>query len=232
MNKISFSFLTAAAAAIGFFAGGCGEPRPVPPMERMELTARFFRSIEEKRSEQAIRQGRKLLAMDPDSSYIISLISLQEANDIIKETQDVLDKGDISRALDIVRQGRQRHPENRTFSAVYPQVYQLRNAGKLFKSLAGAKNASSMRGARIAVRAGLSRNMTPELDAFLSEYELRGAAMAAKEKADSIAAERAAQEAALKAKKDEATRKAENAQFIKETTEKHAEGERLRTPFP
>ena len=71
-------------------------------------------------------------------------------------------------------------------------------------------------------------NLTPELEKYLSDYELRGAALAAREKAMVMAAERAAREAALKAKVDEKKRQANEARFVRETAEKTAEGERLR----
>ena len=55
--------------------------------------------------------------------------------------------------------------------SAYPKLVQLRNAEKLLIAMKNAKNASAMRGARIAARAGLSRNLTPQLRKYLQEYE-------------------------------------------------------------
>lgn len=214
--------------AIAAVLCGCSEPHRTPPLEQMELTARFFRNVQANRSEQAIRQGKKLQMLMPDSSYISSLVALQEANDTIALVQEKIERGQINDALALIREGRRKHSGNRTFSQGYPKVFQLRNAEKLFRALPRAKNSSSMRGARIALRSGLSLNLTPELEKYLSDYELRGAALAAREKARVMAAERAAREAALKAKVDEKKRQANEARFVRETAEKTAEGERLR----
>ncbi|MBR7107393.1 MAG: hypothetical protein IKC89_03150 [Lentisphaeria bacterium] len=207
---------------------GCGKPHRTPPLERMELAAKFFRNIEENRSEQVIRQGRKLQMLMPDSTYISSLVALQEANYSIGEAQKEIERGQINKALEIIREGRRKHSGNRTFSQVYLKVFQLRNAEKLFRAMPRAKNSSGMRGARIALRSGLSLNITPELKKYLSDYELQGAALAAREKARTMAAERAARDAALKAKAEERKRKDKEARFARETAKKAAEGERLR----
>lgn len=216
------------ALLMGAAISGCRKPHRPPPLEQMALTARFFRSVSENQSEQAIRQGRKLLLLSPESVHISALIALQEANDTIGEAQNAVENGDINRALEIIREGRNKHVGNRTFSEVYPQVFQLRNAGKLLKAMLKAKNSSSMRGARIAARSGLSLNMTPELEKYLADYELRGAAVAAREREKSRAAERAAQEAALRAKNEERTRRIRENRFSRDAARKSAEGERLR----
>ena len=212
----------------GLFFAGCNEPHKAPPLEQMELTARFFNSIRNRRSDAAIRQANKLIALDPDASYISSLISIQEANDTIADAQKALNKGDINKTIEIVRAGRRKHADNATFAEVYPKVSQLRNAQKLFLAMSRAKNASAMRGARIAAKAGLSMNLTPELEKFLIEYEARGTKLAAKEKADAAAKELAAKKAAAKAAADEKQRKISEKKFSHETAEKSAEGERLR----
>ena len=217
-----------AALLIAGIISGCGEPHRPPPMEHIELTARFFRSVENGQSETAIRQAKKIQALVPDSNYISTLVAIQEANDTIAAAQNALERSDITLALQIIRAGRRKHSSNRTFGEVYPKINQLRNAKKLFRALVRAKNSSAMRSAQTAARVGLSMNMTPELKQFLAEYESRGSAAAAKEKAAVLAAERAARKAALQAKIEEEKRKAAEKQFVQEVNRKSAEGERLR----
>ena len=226
MKYLRFDILSAVLLAVVF--AGCSEPHQEPPLEQMELTARFFKSIENRRSDTAIRQAQKLLSLAPDASYIHSLISIQEANDTIVAAQNALDRGDIDQAVEIVRAGRRKHADNATFTEVYPKISQLRNAKKLFAALSRAKNASAMRGARIAAKAGLSMNLTPELEKFLLDYEARGTKLAAKEKADAAAKEKAAKKAAAVAKADEQKRRISEKKFSQETAKKSAEGERLR----
>lgn len=232
MKYLNLNILGAILA--GLFFAGCNEPHKAPPLEQMELTARFFNSIRNRRSDAAIRQANKLLAIDPDATYISNFIAIQEANDTIAEAQKALNNGDINKTVEIVRAGRRKHADNITFAEVYPKVSQLRNAKKLFQALSRAKNASAMRGARIAAKAGLSMNLTPELEKFLLEYEARGTKLAAKEKADAAAKERAAKRAAAKAAADEKQRKISEQKFSQETAKKSAEGERLRqnSKFP
>ena len=147
MKKVFFYNMVCAAVAAVLC--GCSEPHRTPPLEQMELTARFFRNVQENRSEQAIRQGKKLQLLMPDSSYISSLVALQEANDTIALVQEKIERGQINDALALIREGRRKYSGNRTFSQGYPKVFQLRNAEKLFRALPRAKNSSSMRGARI-----------------------------------------------------------------------------------
>ena len=226
MKYWKLNIWTALLAAITFC--GCNEEHQPPPLEQMELTARFFQSVENQRADAAIRQAEKLLSLDPDASYIKNLIAIQQANDTITAAQQALNRNDVQRAVEIIRAGRRKHTGNRTFSEVYPKVSQLRNAQKLFTALKRAKNASAMRGARIAAKAGLSMNITPELEKFLSDYELRGTKLAAAEKAQAAAKERAAKAAAQAAKVAEQKRKLSEKKFSQETARKAAEGERLR----
>lgn len=210
------------------FVSGCGDNHQPPPLDQMELTARFIRSVENGNTETAVRQGKKLLTLSPDAFYLAELIEIQEANDTVAEIQKLVNQGKIDQALQAVRNARRKYRTNRTFSEVYPQVSQLRNVSKIFRSLKRAKSSSAMRSARIAAQSGLSLNMTPELEKFLADYELRGAAVSARERADILAAERAAQEAALKIKQEETRRRAAEKKFEQETAKKSAEGERLR----
>ena len=216
------------ALMIAAAVSGCGDSHPAPPLEQMELTARFFHSIENRQNDTAIRQARKLRALDPDAAYIDELIVIQESNDTMVEIQKMINRGDINNALQLIREVRRKYRNNRTFNEVYPKISQLRNAERIFRGLKRAKSSSAMRGARIAAQAGLSLNMTPELERFLADYELRGAAVAAKEKADILAAERSTQEAVIKSRLEDARRKVAEKKFEKETAEKSAEGERLR----
>ena len=226
VKYLKFNIVSALFASVLFCS--CSQEHQAPPLEQMELTARFFKSIENKWSDAAIRQADKLLTMDRDASYITSLIAIQEANDTVLAAQNALDEGNISRSIEIIRAGRRKHSNNRTFSEVYPKISQLRNAQKLFRALQRAKNASAMRSARIAAKAGLSMNITPELEAFLIDYEVRGKKLAAREKAAAVAKEQAAREAALAAKAAEKRRKITEEKFSQETARKAAEGERVR----
>ena len=221
-------FNICAALIIAAAVTGCSDSHPAPPLEQMELTVRFFRSIENKQNDTAVRQARKLQALTPDAVYIDNLIVIQEANDTVIEIQKLIDQGDINQALQMIRKIRSQYRNNRTFNEVYPKISQLRNADRIFRGLQRAKNSTAMRSARIAAQSGLSLNMTPELERFLADYELRGAAVAAREKADTLAAERAAQEAVIKSRLEDARRKAAEKKFEKETAEKSAAGERLR----
>lgn len=217
------------AALLGImFLAGCNEPHQPPPLDQMELTARFIRSIESGQADIAVRQGKKLLTIDPDAFYLADLIAVHEANDTIADIQNLIEQKKIDQAMQVVRDGRKKYRGNRTFNEIYPKVSQLRNTAKLFRALKRAKSSSAMRSARIAVQSGLSLNMTLELEKFLTDYEARGTAVANRERADILAAERAAREAARKSKIEEVKRRAAEKKFEQETARKSAEGERLR----
>lgn len=220
--------LTIILSALLLSAAGCSKRKHrQPPLERADLTVRFFKSIREKKSDLAVRQGRQLIAIDPSAEYIRDLISLQQSNDTIISAQKMVDQGKISDALKLVRENSKKYSDNHTLSDAYSRLLQLRNAERLLRAMSRARNSSSMRGARIAARAGLSLNMTPQLERFIVEYEKRETALAAQEKAQTRKAERAAKLAAEQAKLEDVKRKAEDKKFAAESAKKIAEGERV-----
>ena len=220
--------LTIALCALLLSLAGCAKRKHrKPPLERADLTVRFFKSIREKKSDLAVRQGRQLIAIDPSAEYIRDLISLQQSNDTIISAQKMVDQGKISDALKLVRENSKKYSDNHTLSDAYSRLLQLRNAERLLRAMSRARNSSSMRGARIAARAGLSLNMTPQLERFIVEYEKRETALAAQEKAQTRKAEKAAKLAAEQAKLEDVKRKAEDKKFAAESAKKIAEGERV-----
>ena len=220
--------LTIILSALLLSAAGCSKRKHrKPPLERADLTVRFFKSIREKKSDLAVRQGRQLIAIDPSAEYIRDLISLQQSNDTIISAQKMVDQGKISDALKLVRENSKKYSDNHTLTDAYSRLLQLRNAERLLRAMSRARNSSSMRGARIAARAGLSLNMTPQLERFIVEYEKRETALAAQEKAQTRKAEKAAKLAAEQAKLEDVKRKAEDKKFAAESAKKIAEGERV-----
>ena len=220
--------LTIALCALLLSLAGCAKRKHrKPPLERADLTVRFFKSIREKNSELAVRQGKQLLALDPSADHIRHLISLQQSNDAIVSAQKMIDQGKINDALKLVRENSAKHSDNHTLTEAYSRLLQLRNAERLLRAMHRARNSSSMRGARIAARAGLSLNMTPKLENFLTAYEKRESALAAQEKAMTRKAEEAAKLAAEQAKLEDIKRKAEDKKFAAESAKKIAEGERV-----
>ena len=71
-------------------------------------------------------------------------------------------------------------------------------------------------------------NITPELEKFLTDYEMRGMKLAEREKREAAARELAARETALAAQVAEKERKISEEKFSQETARKAAEGERVR----
>ena len=207
---------------------GCKKPHPKPPTERLALTARFFRSIASSDSAAAVRQGRKLYALAPEQDYILRLISIQESNDAVANAQNLIRQGRINEALPIVAAAVKQYPHNRMLVSSYPKISQLRNAEKLLSAMNRAKNGAAMRGARIAARAGLSRNITPELQNFLDEYRKKENATTRAERAQALAAGKLADADARKAAEAEKLRAADEKIFQHATAEKSAKGERAR----
>ncbi len=207
---------------------GCKKPHPKPPTERVALTVRFFRSISSGDSAAAVRQGRKLYALAPEQDYILRLISIQESNDAVDNAQKLIRQGRINEALPVVAAAVKQYPHNRMLVSSYPQIIQLRNAEKLLAAMARAKNASAMRGARIAAQAGLSRNITPELRNFIDDYRKKENAATEAERAKALAAEKLADADARKAAEAAKLRAADEKIFQRTTAEKSADGERAR----
>lgn len=216
-------------AAGSLLLSGCGKkPAKELRFEQLELTARFFENISAGKNDLAVRQGEKLYTLNPDADHILLLIGMQQSNDAINKAARLLEKNQVNEALHVIREASNKYENNRELATVSTRLYQLRNAQKLLRAIKRAKNSSAMRSARLAARAGLSRNMTPELEKFLNDCELKEAAAAAREKAAAIEADKAAQRAALQAKIDEQKRRQADARFASETAAKTAAGERAR----
>ena len=209
-------------------SGGCSKPRKPLQMERLALTVRFFESISEKNSAAAVRQGKKLYAINPSQEYILRLTSIQESNDAVKNAQNLIRQGRINEALPIVALAVKQYPDNRTLVTTYPKLIQLRNAEKLLKAMDQAKNSSAMRGARIAAKAGLSRNITPLFQQYLDSYEKREKALAQKEKENIIASGKAVDQASVQAEKDDINREKVNREFSKKIEILSQKGEQMR----
>lgn len=226
MRKI-FTIVALAALSIGGI--GCSRrPHSAPPTERLALTIRFFRSVQSGDSAAAARQGRKLYMLDTRQDYILHLVSVQESNEAVGEARKLLLKGRINEALPIVSRAIRQYPDNRTLVSTYPKLVQLRNAEKLLKAMRDARQSSAMRGARIAARVGLSRNLTPAFNSYLEAYEKRERQVAERERKT---IEKADQKATVDAKAalDADRKRAEaDAQFQQNTSAKAAEGERVR----
>ena len=225
MNRYPIYFLLTGAL---FAAAGCSRrDHTPPPVERTALAVRFFNSIERRDSAAAVRQGRKLHALN-GREYILRLISIHESNETVRDAQNKLQAGRINDSLAIISAAAKKYPHNLTLKSTYPKLVQLRNAEKLLSAMEEATNASSMRGARIAARAGLSKNITPEFSAYLKNYEAREKAVAEKEKQTTEANLQAAKSAAEQARRADARRQEENARFMQETAKKTEAGEKMR----
>jgi hypothetical protein len=218
-----------------FFTGvitilcGCGREHKAPPTEKLALTTRFFRSIADNQPAQAVRQGRNLYALDKQQESILRLISIQESNEAVVNAQKLIRQGRINEALPIVAAAAKQYPHNRMLVSAYPKLVQLRNAEKLLLAMKNAKNASAMRGARIAARAGLSRNLTPDLRKYLQDYENLEKIVAKQEHDKIISANQQAQKELSDVKAADRKRAESEQLHQQRTAEKQAEGDQARS---
>ena len=196
------------AAVLAAILCGCGEPVPPPPTERAELVARFFSSISNKDVKAAMRQGIKLHSLDKHNENIIRLVEIQQCNAYISSAQKLINAGNISGAIDVLRQGVKQHPDNVTLREMLPRVRQLRNAVKLLNGMKKATSSIAMRSALTAAKIGLAANSTPKLQKYFAEYERKITATEIQEKALAEAKEKAERERIAR-EKAEAAAKAE-----------------------
>lgn len=155
---------------IGAVLTGCDREHPAPPSERNELVLRFFENLEKGNTDAAIRQGRKIVALDPANDFIIHLLEIQESNAAISAAQKKLDAGDVDGAVDIITSGIRKYPENRTLPQIRSKLRQLKHARKLITSMETVKNPESMSASLTAARTGLSANISPALRRYFDEY--------------------------------------------------------------
>ena len=176
-------FYTVALAAIFvmLFSGCSRRSRNDSPRERNELVMRFFSSLKSDQPEAAVRQGEKLLMMDPTNTFLPTLIQIQQSNSFMARAQNEVNRGDINAALAIIAEGLRHYPDNSTLHDAQRRLRQLRNAPRLISAMRRARSASAMNAALTAATIGLSGCTTPKLEAYFQEYEKRIAAATAAE---------------------------------------------------
>lgn len=207
---------------------GCSKPHRKPPTERLALTVRFFDSIAAKDSATAVRQGQKLYDMDNSQDYILRLIGIQESNEAIYKAQQLVRKGKITAAITVIEAAKKQYPQNQTLNAALIQIKGLKDAEKVFARMRNAGNASAMSGALTAAKDRLFRNRTPALEKYFQRYEQQLALTKKREERAVSQAEKRADADAKRASADDQKRQAAEQKFKQDTTQKTAEGEKLR----
>lgn len=176
------------ALALLAASAGCSKHQE-PPMERLDLVSRFFRSVRNGDFEAAARQGRKLYAMDSNNAFLLHLVTIHESNVFLRNAQRALNGGNVEKALAILDEGCRRYPENRTLNMYRTRVFQLRNAKKLMRDMELAQSAAAMSASLTAAHTGLGANMSPQLAAYFKRYEARIAKVAEQERREEKKAE-------------------------------------------
>ena len=157
-------------ALTGLCTSGCKPNHAPPPLEKGKLVMRFFSSIEKGDYAAAARQGEKLSSMDKHNTSIMELIEIQQCNTYVRKAQEELNKGNLNDAMEIIQEGIESYPGNRTLPSYYSKLRQLRNAKRLLRNMEKARSASAKTSALAAAVTGLSRNQTKELNTYFDNY--------------------------------------------------------------
>ncbi|MBR2373634.1 MAG: tetratricopeptide repeat protein [Lentisphaeria bacterium] len=153
-----------------YLAAGCSREVPPPPVERNDLVVRFFRSLRNSDGEAAAVQGEKLYAFDKRNYFLLDLVAIQQANGCIAAAQQHLNSGNLDSAIQVIRDGLRRFPNNRELHKQYDRLRKLRHAEKLFIAIRSAPNPAAMNSALIAARTNLSGIDSPRLKKFFADY--------------------------------------------------------------
>ena len=150
---------------------GCSPDVPPPPVERNDLVVRFFRSLRSNSADSAVMQGEKLYVMDKRNYFLLKLISIQQANDYIRQAQSALNAGDLNSAIRSLESGVRRFPGNSELHKQLDKLRKLRHAERLFIAMRTAPNPTAMNSALAAAQAGLEGIESPKLTAFFASYK-------------------------------------------------------------
>ena len=154
-----------------FALSGCRREVPVPPVERNDLTIRFFRSLRNNEGDAAALQGQKLYAMEKRNYFLLRLIEIQQANKCVRNAQRHLNAGQLELAVKEIEAGLRRFPENRELFKNLDTLRKLRYAPKYFSDMRQTSNPATMNSALIAARNGLSDINSPVLKRYFLRYE-------------------------------------------------------------
>lgn len=150
---------------------GCTPEVPPPPVERNDLVVRFFRSLRNNSTDSAIMQGEKLYVMDKRNYFILKLVSIQQANSYIRQSQSALNSGDLASALRAIDSGIRRFPENGELRKQRDKLQKLRHAERHFIAMRTAPNPTAMNSALAAAQAGLEGIESAKLNEFFDGYQ-------------------------------------------------------------
>lgn len=147
------------------------------------MVNRFLRSMETGDSVSAASQGKKLLAMDSQNSYIEKLVAIQQSNSYVERIQKEVNVGNVTQALTFVEDGLRLYPTNRILLSLRGQLRQLTQAKIFIDNMRSAESSSAMSAALTAAMIGLSSNHTPKLESYFKQYRQQIADVVAKEQA-------------------------------------------------
>ena len=153
-------------------ASGCRREVPVPPVERNDLTIRFFRSLRNNEGDAAALQGQKLYAMEKRNYFLLRLIEIQQANRCTRNAQRHLNAGRLESAIKEIQAGLRRFPENRELFKNLDTLRKLRYASKYINEMQRAPNPTAMNSALFAAKNGLADINSPVLRRYFYRYEL------------------------------------------------------------
>lgn len=166
-------YLLPAALVLSAICCGCSRETPAPPLERNDLTVRFFRSLRNNSGEAAALQAQKLYAMEKRNYFLLNLIAVQQANECTREAQKHLNAGNLAAAIKAIDKGLSLFPGNRELLKHQDKLRKLLHAEKLFLAMNAAPNPAAMNSALIAARNGLSGLDSPALEKYFKEYQTR-----------------------------------------------------------
>lgn len=149
---------------------GCRREVPAPPMERNDLTIRFFRSLRNNEGTAAAMQGQKLYSMEKRNYFLLKLIEIQQANQCVRNAQRHLNAGQLESAIKEVETGLRRFPENRELFKNLETLRKLRYAHKYILEMQRAPNPTAMNSALFAARHALSGINCPDLNRYFTRY--------------------------------------------------------------
>ncbi len=110
-------------------------------MEWVHLVIRMFHSMDSGDGAAAAEQAKKLQALDPENTYLITIMDTQRGNALIGKAQKLLDSGRLDEAIAVLEEGRRGMP---FYGRIGQEIRRLRLLAVLQDAVRSYENASGL----------------------------------------------------------------------------------------
>ena len=183
MKKTFISILLGIAALM---LTGCSDSEvvpPDPPLGDIQLLARMFRSMQSQDYIAAVEQFKKYRMTNGENLMFDNISAALSSNRVVAEAQQMLDKGNLQSALEIIRHGKLANPLNTDIDKAYSKLLFIEELNNAVTGVRNRQYAAEAMAQLDSLTLLLAENpaYAPQLEPIVKAGESRVKSLSAKE---------------------------------------------------